>query len=418
MARWFSGLLIWIILVVPAFAETQKGTARIGVLAYRGSERLEQKWFGLKNYLDGTVAGWKFDIVPVTLSSAKTKIEAGDLDFIVTNPGHFSELNQNYFMSIIASRQQQKSDGTYSSAFGSAIVTRKGSGILLLQDVTGKSVAAVDRNAFGGFQLAWREFQEVGVDLFADDIRLNFVGFPMDQVISMVLDGRADVGIVRSGLVEDLAAEHLINPDDLEFLNATANYTHPDMTSTRLYPEWPFAAFNTTDPDLRDRVAVALLTARSNLFAQESGMVDLWTAPVPNRSVEELVLAYRNRINIMNTPKPESYQLTILVLLGLSVFGGGIAILLRKKFPLRTASLALAIMETETDLAIAQSSKDSAVQMTRREQEIFDLIAQGLPSKEIARKLSISPKAVEFHRANLLKKFGARTSSQMVAMAT
>ena len=40
MARWFSGLLIWIILVVPAFAETQKGTARIGVLAYRGSERL------------------------------------------------------------------------------------------------------------------------------------------------------------------------------------------------------------------------------------------------------------------------------------------------------------------------------------------------------------------------------------------
>ena len=147
-------------------------------------------------------------------------------------------------------------------------------------------------------------------------------------------------------------------------------------------------------------------------------MVDLWTAPVPNRSVEELVLAYRNRINIMNTPKPESYQLTILVLLGLSVFGGGIAILLRKKFPLRTASLALAIMETETDLAIAQSSKDSAVQMTRREQEIFDLIAQGLSSKEIARKLSISPKAVEFHRANLLKKFGARTSSQMVAMAT
>ena len=120
----------------------------------------------------------------------------------------------------------------------------------------------------------------------------------------------------------------------------------------------------------------------------------------------------------MNTPKPESYQLTILVLLGLSVFGGGIAILLRKKFPLRTASLALAIMETETDLAIAQSSKDSAVQMTRREQEIFDLIAQGLSSKEIARKLSISPKAVEFHRANLLKKFGARTSSQMVAMAT
>ena len=37
---------------------------------------------------------------------------------------------------------------------------------------------------------------------------------------------------------------------------------------------------------------------------------------------------------------------------------------------------------------------------------------------EIARKLGISPKTVEFHRANLLKKYEARSSSQLIALAS
>ena len=57
-------------------------------------------------------------------------------------------------------------------------------------------------------------------------------------------------------------------------------------------------------------------------------------------------------------------------------------------------------------------------ELTNREREILGLIAEGFSSKEIARKLGISPKTVEFHRANLLKKYEARSSSQLVALAS
>ena len=40
----------------------------------------------------------------------------------------------------------------------------------------------------------------------------------------------------------------------------------------------------------------------------------------------------------------------------------------------------------------------------------------GLSSKEVGRSLDISPRTVEFHRANLLKKFGARNTAELLRM--
>ncbi len=41
-------------------------------------------------------------------------------------------------------------------------------------------------------------------------------------------------------------------------------------------------------------------------------------------------------------------------------------------------------------------------------------IVRGHSSKEVARVLDISPRTVEFHRANLLKKFGAKNTAELV----
>ena len=47
-------------------------------------------------------------------------------------------------------------------------------------------------------------------------------------------------------------------------------------------------------------------------------------------------------------------------------------------------------------------------QLTAREVEIVQLIAQSFTAKEIAETLSISPKTVDAHRNNILKKLGLR----------
>ena len=55
-----------------------------------------------------------------------------------------------------------------------------------------------------------------------------------------------------------------------------------------------------------------------------------------------------------------------------------------------------------------------AADLTPREQGILAEIVVGHSSKEVARALHISPRTVEFHRANLLKKFRAKNTADLV----
>ncbi|HZP08899.1 LuxR family transcriptional regulator [Methyloceanibacter sp.] len=52
--------------------------------------------------------------------------------------------------------------------------------------------------------------------------------------------------------------------------------------------------------------------------------------------------------------------------------------------------------------------------LTPRERLVLAEIMLGLSSKEVARSLEISPRTVEFHRANLLKKYGAKNTAELM----
>ncbi len=52
--------------------------------------------------------------------------------------------------------------------------------------------------------------------------------------------------------------------------------------------------------------------------------------------------------------------------------------------------------------------------LTPREREIAALLVEGKTSKLIARQVELSPRTVEMHRARLMRKFGASTSSELV----
>ena len=52
--------------------------------------------------------------------------------------------------------------------------------------------------------------------------------------------------------------------------------------------------------------------------------------------------------------------------------------------------------------------------LTRREWEVALLIAEGASNKEAGRRLGISPRTVEQHRANIMAKLGARNAADLV----
>lgn len=60
---------------------------------------------------------------------------------------------------------------------------------------------------------------------------------------------------------------------------------------------------------------------------------------------------------------------------------------------------------------------NTQTQLTGREQEILQLVAENYTSKDIGKKLCISSKTVETHRYNLMKKLGLKNKVELIQYA-
>ncbi|HEX4585427.1 MAG TPA: response regulator [Burkholderiaceae bacterium] len=65
----------------------------------------------------------------------------------------------------------------------------------------------------------------------------------------------------------------------------------------------------------------------------------------------------------------------------------------------------------------ARTLRERLEGLTRREREIMQLVAAGLPNKEIARSLGISHRTVEVHRARVMQKTGVTNLVELSRLA-
>jgi DNA-binding NarL/FixJ family response regulator len=68
-------------------------------------------------------------------------------------------------------------------------------------------------------------------------------------------------------------------------------------------------------------------------------------------------------------------------------------------------------------LAEVSSPRRAAGGLSEREREVLRLVADGLPTKQIARSLSITERTVKFHVNSIFHKLGADNRAQAVALA-
>ena len=73
--------------------------------------------------------------------------------------------------------------------------------------------------------------------------------------------------------------------------------------------------------------------------------------------------------------------------------------------------IGLGMME-RGDTCVAMT--DTNAELTRREIQVAELIADGASNKEAGRRLGISPRTVELHRAHVMEKLGARNAADLV----
>jgi DNA-binding NarL/FixJ family response regulator len=76
-----------------------------------------------------------------------------------------------------------------------------------------------------------------------------------------------------------------------------------------------------------------------------------------------------------------------------------------------------AIFKKYSSNVVRKKHREPEIKLTAREIEILKLISEGWTSPQMAEKLFISPRTVETHRANLMKKTGAKNSIELMKKA-
>jgi len=64
-----------------------------------------------------------------------------------------------------------------------------------------------------------------------------------------------------------------------------------------------------------------------------------------------------------------------------------------------------------------QAMQDRIAKLTAREREILDLVIDGMSTKEMARRLNISPRTVEVHRSRIMRKMDMKTLRDTLRLA-
>jgi len=288
----------------------------IGVLAYNGKERAVKRWQPTADYLTQQIPDAQFKVVPLTLEECVNAIHKQELAFILTNPGHYVRLEVQFGITRIATFLNKYQQQTLKH-FSATIFTRQDNHIESLDELKGRSFAAVSEDAFGGFQLAQLALKEQGIDAL-EELEIKWFGFPHADIVKAVMDGRADAGVVRSGVIEKMASTQTVDLSQIKVLQPKQTQGYPFMHSVGLYPEWPFSKLPNTDTRLSKAVAISLLKMYENDQAALSSGGSGWTIPLTYSSIHAVLRQLQVE---PYTPRPmeiasfwQSYQQWIIAL--------------------------------------------------------------------------------------------------------
>ncbi len=368
-----------------AYADSARDPAlmTIGVLAHRGEERARQMWQPTARYLEQEIPGYRFVLRPLTLEQMWSAVASDELDFILTNTGNYVDLEATFDITRVATLKNMRNGKPYTS-FGAVIFVRADrKNISQLKDLKGKSFAAVSKAAFGGFQMAWRELKEAGIDPFGDFSQLEFMGFPQDDIVKSVADGTFDAGTVRTDTLERMASRGEINLDDFRILNPHTTPGFPFLHSTRLYPEWPFARARKTSDKFATRVVIALLKLSPDAVPSNAGLNAGWTVPLSYQSVHDLFrylnighYARTGDVTLMQIVEQYRYWL-ILIALGL-VLAIYHFIRVERLVALRTGELFSANQALEKEIVEHTHSEEEAHTYRDHLQLLMDSTAEAI----------------------------------------
>ena len=245
---------------------THAADLKMAVNAPRGAIDA-QKWLAIAEQLVAKT-GKTIEVIPYSPLKIDDAIANGEVDFGLLNPVSAVVVIEKFKAKPLATL---KIKGT--AFFAGVIIAKKGSGITKVTDLKDKKVKAFNIGSSAGayvFQ-AYHLLQQ-GIDAHKD-----FASFKdakkQDEIPLAVKLGLADVGFVRSGMLESMVKEGKITLDEFVIIDQRKDDLKL-IHSTDLYPEWFLVAVAKTDTGLVKKVQDAALKVKASDESAKAAEID------------------------------------------------------------------------------------------------------------------------------------------------
>ena len=285
--------LLWgsyCLLCAPIFSHAQSGLT-LGVTQFRPLPIMLEQYQPLAEYLSAEL-GIPVELHLLEREELVTGSAIHHVDLLLTNPFHYQVLRHHSGLTSALATVATLEQGHATSSLGGVIFTTADRDDLnTLSDLRGQRVATPGESFLAAYQAPAYELLTIGIRLHADT-QVLVVG-SHDDVITAVLEGHADVGLIRTGIIEALTQRRQLDPNRLKVINRQQFAEFPFVVSTRLYPEWPMLALGHFDQALLRRLIIALLALEADHPAAQAAGIAGFRPAVNYLVIEHLARALR-----------------------------------------------------------------------------------------------------------------------------
>ena len=186
------------------------------------------------------------------------------------------------------------------------------------------------------------------------------------------------------------------------------------------------------DPAVRDTLSMVLSAGGYQVicFADGAALLAVARTRTPSCILLDVHIPGKSGLDILKELHGEDYPAPIFMISGqgdismaVSAIKSGALDFIEK--PFRGSEIVARLDEAIEAYARRQAENNSVSRiatlhfpgrepLTRREREVLEQFTAGASNKEAGRHLGISPRTIEDHRANIMKKLGARNAADLV----
>lgn len=297
MNRWLLPILMLFCTALAADTTMQsiqpaaKTELTLGVYTFFSTSRMEANWQPLVTYLNSRLDGIRITLKPINFLEMHDILAGKELDFIVTNPGHYILLREHYNLeSTIATIVRRTGKDNATQQTGGVIFSRlQREDISTLKDLRGKWLAVAGTTHLGAYQAQAYALLQAGI-LLPRDAPLVVTG-DFNSVVESVLAGNVDAGFLPTGKLEEVWENGTLPVDELKVINVKNQPGFPYVVSTRLYPQWPVIALPHVKQEFIDAVLAGLMTLQPEHPAAKAASIAGFAPPADYHSVENIVRA-------------------------------------------------------------------------------------------------------------------------------